>query len=181
MITLGRLVEQVSGRPLAAYAQDRIFGPLGMKDTGWRPDPSRCAPTAEGVPAGRVHDELAGDYMTAEHQSGNAGLFSTGDDLARFCQALLRGGTILRPETIRAMFTVDPDPNPANEKRGLGWVVFSRPPFAPGVGHTGFTGTLLWLDPAAGRFGVVLTNRTYHGRDVKVGRLREEVLSILRR
>lgn len=180
MVSLARVIEQVAGIPLADYARKHVFEPLGMKDTGYRPDRARCAATsAEGQP-GVVHDELAGDYMTEDHQPGNAGVFSTGDDLARFCQALLKGDRILRPGTIRQMFTAEPDKNPAqSDRRGLGWVVFGAAPFAPGVGHTGFTGTLLWLDPARDRFCVLLSNRTYHGREIKVTRLRKAVLEVV--
>jgi CubicO group peptidase (beta-lactamase class C family) len=132
---------------------------------------ARCAPTGKGL-QGVVHDPLARSYATAEHQSGNAGLFSTGADLALFCQALLQG-RILKPETVAAMF------EPDDHTRGLGWDVFDDPPYKPGVGHTGFTGTLLWMDPATGRFAVVLTNRILTGESTSVSRLRKEVLAAL--
>ena len=174
MISLGRVVETVTGMPLAEYVAKNVFGPLGMKDTGYRPDPARCAPTTPEI-VGRVHDPLAASYMTADHQSGNAGLFSTADDLAIFCRALL-SGRMLRPETVDLMFTPVPGRDP--DRRGLGWDVFEKPPWAPGVGHTGFTGTLIWIDPEKGRFVILPTNRTYHGRDVNVRPLRETVLKM---
>ena len=157
---------------LGDFLQKHVFGPLGMKDTGWFPDARRCAPTTPEF-AGRVHDPLARAYMTADHHPGNAGLFSTADDLAIFCRALL-AGRILKPETLALMFT----PGPGPDRRGLGWDVFESRPWAPGVGHTGFTGTLVWMNPGTKRFLILLDNRTYHGeKEIKDRRLREAVLS----
>ena len=176
MISLGRVVEIVTGMPLAEFLQRNVFGPLGMKDTGYRPDASRCAPATPEI-VGRVHDPLAHTYMTADHQSGNAGLFSTADDLAVFCRALL-SGKILKPETVKLIFT--PVPGANLDRRGLGWDVFETPPWAPGVGHTGFTGTLIWIDPEKRRFLILLDNRTFHGeKEVTDRRLRTEVLKVV--
>ncbi|HYE97686.1 MAG TPA: serine hydrolase domain-containing protein [Planctomycetota bacterium] len=172
MIALARAAEEVAGRPLAELARTLVFEPLGMRDTGFAPDPARCAPTAHDVPPGVVHDPLARAYGGPQRTPGNAGLFSTADDLAVFCRALL-GGRLFKPETVRRMWTPDAD------TRGLGWDVFDDPPYRPGVGHTGFTGTLLWIDPERGRFAVVLANRTFHGEKVDVRRLRRDVLSAL--
>jgi CubicO group peptidase (beta-lactamase class C family) len=171
MLTMARIVEQVTRMPLADYVRVSFFEPLGMKDTGYFPQKARCAPTAPDL-KGVVHDPLARAYATAEHQSGNAGLFSTGADLAIFCRALLKG-QVLKPETVAAMF--EPDVH----ARGLGWDVFADPPYKPGVGHTGFTGTLLWLDPDTGRFAVVLSNRVLTGEKTSVSRLRKEVLAVV--
>src|SRR5262245_29571797 len=143
MISLGRVVETAAGMPLREFLEREVFGPLGMKDTGYAPDPARCAPTTPSI-VGRVHDPLARSYMTAEHQSGNAGLFSTADDLAIFVRALL-SGKLLRPDTVALMFTPVPGRDP--DRRGLGWDVFDLRHWAPGVGHTGFTGTLIWIHP----------------------------------
>jgi CubicO group peptidase (beta-lactamase class C family) len=174
MISLGRLVERRTGRRLSEHLQEAFWGPLGMKDTGYDPDPARCAPTAKDVPPGTVHDPLARAYRSPEGDPGNAGLFSTADDLARFCRELL-AGRILKPATLSRMFESD-----ANT-RGLGWDVFDDPPYRGGVGHTGFTGTLIWMDPARGRYLVLLTNRTLRGEDVSVARLRREVLAVVNR
>jgi CubicO group peptidase (beta-lactamase class C family) len=170
MISLARVVEEVSGQSLAEYCRTTIFEPLGMKDTGFAPTPSRCAATAADVPPGIVHDPLARAYGSPQHRPGNAGLFSTAADLGLFCRALL-GGRLLKPETLRRMFT------PNADTRGLGWDIFDDPPFRPGVGHTGFTGTLLWLDPATGRYVIVLSNRTLRGEKTDVRRLRREVMA----
>jgi CubicO group peptidase (beta-lactamase class C family) len=172
MITLARVVEEVAGRSLADYCRTEIFEPLGMKDTGFAPSASRCAATAGDVAPGVVHDPLARAYGTPAHRPGNAGLFSTAGDLGIFCRALL-AGKILKPETVRRMFT------PNADSRGLGWDVFDDAPYRPGVGHTGFTGTLIWLDPAGGRYALVLSNRTLRGEKTDVRRLRREVLATL--
>lgn len=143
-----------------------------MKDTGFDPEPARCAPTSAEVPPGKVHDPLARAYRGPGADPGNAGLFSTIDDLSVFCRALL-AGRILKPGTTARMFS--PDEN----TRGLGWDVFDDAPYAPGVGHTGFTGTLVWMDPVRGRWLVLLANRTLRGEKTQVGRLRREVLSVV--
>jgi CubicO group peptidase (beta-lactamase class C family) len=171
MISVARIVETVTKMPLAEYMKIHFFDPLGMKDTSFSPPPARCAPTGRDL-QGVVHDPLARTYATADHQSGNAGLFSTGADLAIFCRALLQG-RVLKPETVAEMFSPD------DHTRGLGWDVFDDWPYKPGVGHTGFTGTLLWLDPDTGRFAVVLTNRVLTGEKTSVTRLRKEVLAAL--
>lgn len=170
-VSLARLVENVTKTTLAEYLETSVFKPLGMRDTGFRPPASRCAPTGPEL-RGVVHDPLARTYASAEHQSGNAGLFSTGADLAVFCQALLKG-RILKPETVARMF------EPDEHTRGLGWDVFDDPPYRPGVGHTGFTGTLIWMEPATGRFAIVLSNRVLSGEQTNVTRLRKEVLAAL--
>jgi CubicO group peptidase (beta-lactamase class C family) len=170
-VSLARIVENVTRMPLSDYLHAAVFGPLRMNDTGYWPPASRCAPTGPEL-RGVVHDPLARSYATAEHQSGNAGLFSTGADLAIFCQALLQG-RILKPETVALMFEAD------EHLRGLGWVVFHDPPYQPGVGHTGFTGTLIWMEPATGRFAIVLSNRVLSGEQTNVSRLRKEVLAAL--
>lgn len=171
MVSLARVVENVVKMPLAEYLKTAVFGPLGMRDTGFTPPPWRCAPTGPEL-QGVVHDPLARAYATAEHQSGNAGLFSTGADLAKFCQALMLG-KILKPETVSQMF------EPDEHTRGLGWDVFDDPPYKPGVGHTGFTGTLIWMEPMTGRFAIVLSNRVLTGEQTSVSRLRKEVLAAL--
>lgn len=177
MIVLGRVVERAAGCRLGEYLRREVFGPLGMKDTGYDPDPSRCASTSNDPP-GKVHDPLARSCRSAGFDPGNAGLFSTGDDLAAFCRALLEG-RVLTPVTLELAFT--PVEGGAKDRRGLGWDVFEDPPYAPGVGHTGYTGTLLWIRPEKTRFLVLLTNRVYPDDKASVGALRREVLSAVNR
>ena len=166
---LGRLVERVCGQPLDACAQTRVFGPLRMTETMFRPPASllpRIAPTEVdslrgGLVRGKVHDERA-YYLGGV--SAHAGLFSSAHDLARFARILLNGGTldgtqILTPATIR-LFTERQVSN-----RALGW---QKPDgsnsaghfmSADAFGHTGFTGTSIWIDPQRNVFVILLSNR----------------------
>ena len=171
-IVLGALLEKLSGESLDVYAQKHIFAPLGMIYTRFNPPPSwvrRIAPTEEDenhhMLRGVVHDPTA---RRMGGVAGHAGLFSTGDDLARFAQALLDGGRgILAPATIAKM-TSPQQPPTATAVRGFGWDIDS--PFSTnrgellpvgGYGHTGFTGTSLWIDPATKTYIVLLTNAVH--------------------
>ena len=172
-ITLGAVVEAVTGRWLDHYCADHVFAPLGMNDTGYRPGPfraPRCAATTSGADTarnrGRVHDPTA---RALGGVAGHAGLFSTADDLARFCQMWLNGGEyggvrLLKPETV-ALFTSKQSPF-VGEPRGLGWDLDSaysvRGALPPGsFGHTGFTGTSLWIDPLTQTSVILLTNAVH--------------------
>ncbi|MBV9864957.1 MAG: serine hydrolase [Abitibacteriaceae bacterium] len=187
-ITLGAVVETLTGQTLDRYCHDTIFAPLGMNDTGFLPGPelvARCAATTAGDDTpenrGKVHDPTAAALGGV---AGNAGLFSTADDLARFCQMLLNGGEyagvrILQPETVH-MLTTKHSPFVGND-RALGWDLDSgysiRGNLPPGsFGHTGFTGTSLWIDPTTHTFIILLTN-VVHAQPVPrtVIRLRREV------
>jgi CubicO group peptidase (beta-lactamase class C family) len=192
-MTLGRVVERVSGKPLAVFAEENIFHPLGMTDTQFpgRGDSTpeqliRTAPTEQVDGAyllGVVHDPRA---RALGGVAGHAGLFSTADDLAIFADMLLSGGkrdgqVILQPETVVALS--DPATTPEGERRGLGWDVdtgftalrgtgFSR----RGFGHTGFTGTSLWIDRDTETFVILLTSRLHpRGTSGSTGRLRGAV------
>lgn len=185
-ILLGKVVERVSGEPLDVYVTHHVTGPLGMTSTMYRPDASlreRVAPT-EFDPwrqrhiRGEVHDENA--YMLGG-VSGHAGLFSTAADLTRFARMLLGGGMldsvrILRPATI-AQFTTVQDPGLSH--RALGWETptgqnsAGRRMSARAFGHTGFTGTSLWIDPERGAFVLLLTNRVNPTRqNTRIGLVR---------
>jgi len=177
-ILLGLLVESVSGEPLDAYAYREVFAPLGLAATVFAPSlaaPMSVAPsrTVSGRPMpGRVNDENA---FRLGGVAGHAGLFSTGADLARFAQVWLRGGLIstgswVRPATLQEFLRRTPE----SGTRALGW---DTPEFAgphPSVfgaladgetyGHTGWTGTMLWIDPAHDLFLVFLTNRSLEPR-----------------
>src|SRR5688572_103455 len=171
-IILGVVVERVSGEALDAYLSRHVFGPLRMTSTQYIPPPAllpRIAPT-EYDPwrqrhiRGEVHDENA--YSLGQ-VSGHAGLFSTGHDVARLARMYLEGGSldgarIVSPETIRRFTTVQ-DSTVSN--RALGWETPNGTNSAgrlmkrPAFGHTGFTGTSIWIDPSRDLFVVLLTNR----------------------
>ncbi len=169
---LGALVEQLSGESLDVYAAKHVFGPLGMKETRFLPPSSwheRIAPTEEDenhhLLRGVVHDPTARQMGGV---AGHAGLFSTADDLALFAQALLDGGHgVLTPATVSKM-TAPQQPVNATAVRGFGWDIDS--PFSTnrgellpvgGYGHTGFTGTSLWIDPATKTYIVLMTNAVH--------------------
>ncbi|MFM7319939.1 MAG: serine hydrolase domain-containing protein [Armatimonadota bacterium] len=173
-IVLGALVESVEGMDLHQAARRRIFSPLGMDDTGFRPGPycaPRCASTNEerdeaSSDRGRVHDPTA---KALGGTAGHAGLFSTAEDLSRLCACLLAGGTlgqarILRPETV-SLCTGAIDTT-GGIARGLLWDIDSPYSIRAGLsprsfGHTGFTGTSIWLDPDAEAFAILLTNAVH--------------------
>lgn len=172
-ILLAEMIRRISGEPLDRFVSRRLFAPLGMRETGFNPGDSlrsRVAPTEilnRHPLRGQVHDPRA---RFLGGVAGHAGLFSTADDLSRFCRMLVDGGRfeghrLFKPSTVRAMWT----PITMGEvARGLGWDIvspFSRAiaPFFPmgSVGHTGFTGTAIWLDPASKTYLIVLTNRVH--------------------
>ena len=202
-LVLGRIVERRSGQSLDAFARAKIFEPLGMLDTHFRPidtkgqviakiSSDRIAPTERDKPGGKmqrgiVHDPRA---RALGGVAGHAGLFASADDLAVYAQTLLNGGVgpngrrVLSPLAVRLM--TDPGTTPADERRGLGWDVetsFSSPRgnlFGPaGFGHTGFTGTSLWIDPETETFVVILTSRLHpDGRKSSPTALRREVATL---
>ena len=175
MIVLGEIVRRVSGMPLDQFVKREIYEPLGMKDTGFNPPKekmARIAPTEveAGVPVrGVVHDPRA---RRMGGVAGHAGLFFTASDLARYARMLLNlgeldGVRIFKPETVKLMTSVQTPPNIAS-RRGLGWDVdsgFSGPRgkiFPLGsYGHTGWTGTSLWIDPFSKTFVIFLSNRNH--------------------
>jgi uncharacterized protein YbbC (DUF1343 family)/CubicO group peptidase (beta-lactamase class C family) len=171
-IVLGTLVERLSGEALDEYAAKHIFAPLGMKETRFLPPSSwlaRVAPTEEDenhrLLRGLVHDPTA---RRMGGVAGHAGVFSTADDLGLFAQALLDGGRgVLTPASIAKM-TAPQQPVNGTVLRGFGWDIDS--PFSTNrgellpvgsYGHTGFTGTSLWIDPATQTYIVLLTNAVH--------------------
>lgn len=195
---LGELVRKVSGEPLDRFAAQRIFGPLGIKDTHFRPlaadspaavPRSRIAPTErrEGRwMRGEVHDPRA---YALGGVAGHAGLFSSAQDLAKFCRMILEGGKlgrvrVLSPLTVEAM--TRPRFFGDESVRGLGFDVatmFSKPRgdlFPPGsFGHTGFTGTSIWIDPSSGTYVILLSNRVHPEGKGDVARLRSLVSNVV--
>jgi uncharacterized protein YbbC (DUF1343 family)/CubicO group peptidase (beta-lactamase class C family) len=171
-IVLGALVERVSGETLDAYTAQHIFAPLKMTRTRFVPPAiwkTKIAPTQydenEKMLWGVVHDPTA---RRMGGVAGHAGLFSTGDDLAKFAQALLNGGDgILSAVTVEKM--TSPETPPASPVlRGFGWDIDS--PFSSNrgdllpvgsFGHTGFTGTSLWIDPTTQTYIILLTNAVH--------------------
>jgi uncharacterized protein YbbC (DUF1343 family)/CubicO group peptidase (beta-lactamase class C family) len=210
-IALGEIVRRASGTPLDEFARKNIFGPLGMRDTSFRPAATlraRIAPTerrrgqasylgsssdtlaateADRWLRGEVHDPTA---FRMGGVAGHAGLFTTADDLAIYCQMILNGGEyggrrVLSPLGVAAMTR----PRAVAEDgaaRGLGWDVASSfsanrgDLFTPGsFGHTGFTGTSVWIDPATETFVVFLSNRVHPDGKGDVGALRGRVASVV--
>jgi CubicO group peptidase (beta-lactamase class C family) len=198
-IVLGELVDKLGGLPVDQYAKRHVFDPLKLADTGYRPGGDllkRVAPTGlrnMQTIRGEVHDPRA---FKMGGVAGHAGLFGTADDLGRYARMLLRGGEldgvrVLRPETVKLFTEAREVPSaPAKGKedpprllRSYGWDVdtsyssqrgdtFRR---GEGFGHTGFTGTSLWVDPRSQTAIVLLTNRVHPDDKGNVVRLRREV------
>jgi CubicO group peptidase (beta-lactamase class C family) len=176
MVVLQAVIERIAGQSLDTFVAERVFGPLGMRDTRFAPDPADLAlrkrivatiddPERGGLLRGVVADRIA---WAVGGVGGHAGLFSSARDLAVFSQMLLSGGSsrghrVLRPETI-ARWTAR---QTATSSRGLGWDApapgaSSGRYFSPrSFGHTGYTGTSMWLDPERSLFVVLLMNRTH--------------------
>ena len=186
-IVLGEIIERLTGKALDELARRRIFDPLSMTASTFKPAASlrsRIAPTEvddtfrKRLVHGEVHDENA---WIMGGVAGHSGLFTTAADLAVFCQTLLNGGIyahrrLLRRATI-AQFTVAS--SLAAHTRALGWNVptpgssSGRYFSARSFGHTGFTGTSIWIDPGKQLFVVLLTNRVHPSRDNdKINRVR---------
>ncbi|HEY7723161.1 MAG TPA: serine hydrolase domain-containing protein, partial [Pedococcus sp.] len=177
LITLGVLVERLTGQGLDEVVRDRVTAPLGMDDTGYNPaDRTRTAATeyqstpARGMVRGEVHDENA---WSLGGVAGHAGVFSTADDLAVLCQALLNGGTydgarILSRKSVALLITNFTEDFPGDD-HGLGFELDQRwymdalsgPRTA---GHTGYTGTSMVIDFASHSFAILLTNRVHPSR-----------------
>jgi CubicO group peptidase (beta-lactamase class C family) len=191
MVLLQAVIERITGVPLDQFAGEKIFRPLGMSNTMFNPDTAnttlrhRIAPTAMdtsrgGLLQGTVHD---GNAWAIGGVSGHAGLFSSARDLATFSQFLLDGGSydgvrILAPSTI-ARWT---NRQSFLSSRALGWDTPSASSSAGryfgarSFGHTGFTGTSIWIDPERGLFVVLLTNRVNsHGTSNRHVQLRRDV------
>jgi uncharacterized protein YbbC (DUF1343 family)/CubicO group peptidase (beta-lactamase class C family) len=188
-ILLGEIVRRVSGKPLDQFLQSELYGPLRMNDTGFNPPRaklSRVAPTEveNGVPVrGVVHDPRA---RRMDGVAGHAGLFTTAADLARYARMMLNlgeleGVRVFKPETVKLMTSVQTPPN-VTGRRGLGWDIdtgYSGPRgelFPLGsYGHTGWTGTSLWIDPFSKSFVIFLSNRNHPTEKGSVIALRRQL------
>ncbi len=191
VLLLGEILERVAGEPLDAFAKRRIFEPLGMRETTYLPAaalflriaPTELDPWRGRVVRGEVHDENA---FALGGVAPHAGLFGTAPDLARFAQMLLNGG-VYDNHPIVSRATVERFTRRASitgSSRALGWDTAadetgtrSSTPGAPGYssggmrlsprsfGHTGFTGTSVWIDPERRLFVILLTNRVHPTRE----------------
>ncbi|MBX3132683.1 MAG: serine hydrolase [Gemmatimonadaceae bacterium] len=188
----GWVIERVAQQSLDAYLASAVFGPLRMNDTRYHPpaeDLARIAPTERDPWRGRhlrgeVHDENA---FRLGGVSAHAGLFSTAHDLTRFAQMWLNGGTlggvrIARPQTLRSFSSVA---DSTISHRALGWETPNGTNSAgtrmrsPAVGHTGFTGTSLWMDPSNDIFVLLLTNRVNPSRaNSRIGPVRTTIADV---
>ena len=193
-ILLGELVHRLSGQTLDEFAKQNIFVPLGMRETTFLPPASwipRIAPTERPDKTspplrGIVHDPTA-RYMGGV--AGHAGMFSTADDLARFAQMMLNGGELdgvhlFNPLTV-AKFTEPQSPPDQPILRGLGWDIDSpyssnRGELFPigSYGHTGFTGTSIWIDPSTKSYVILLANSVHPDGRPSLAPLRAKVATI---
>ena len=194
-ILAGEIVHRLSGLAENEYLKEILFDPLGMKDTAFLPSPAlkrRIAPTEmqkDGrILRGVVHDPTA-RYMGGV--AGHAGVFTTADDLGRFCRMILDGGrglsgqALFNPATIREFTSSHAPPNQPI-LRGLGWDIQSPYSGVRGAlfpvgsfGHTGFTGTSIWLDPASQTSVVLLTNSVQPHQRKSITPLRGRVATIV--
>ena len=194
-ILLGKVVERVSGESLDRYLDRHVFGPLGMRDTHYKPakgERYRMAPTEIDPWRGRklhgeVHDENA--YALGQ-VSGHAGLFSTARDLEKLAEAYLNGGAynrtrLAKSETIKLFTTVN---DSTFSSRALGWDTPSGNSSAghyierPAFGHTGFTGTSIWIAPQHDLYVILLTARVNPTRQHnKIGPVRVAVADAVMR
>ncbi len=194
-LLLGELVHRLSGQLVSDYSRRNIFLPLGMKETMFQPPASlipRIAPTERlnktGPPLrGVVHDPTA-RYMGGV--AGHAGLFSTADDLARFAQMMLNRGEldgvrVVSPSTIEK-FTEPQSPPDQPILRGLGWDMDSPNSLNRGelfpigsFGHTGFTGTSIWIDPSSKTYVILLANTVHPLQRPTIQPLRARVATIV--
>lgn len=191
-ITLAYVIEKVTGETISEFSAKNIFKPLKMKHTFFSTSDkfrNLCVPTevSNGKPLqGVVHDPLA---RLQGGISGNAGLFSTADDLAIFAQMMLNRGRfngvcILSPLSVERMTEVFPEAKFSG--RGLGWDLDSSHATSGGdlfgpysYGHTGYTGTSIWIDPETESFVILLTNRVHPADRGDVTRLRSQVSNIV--
>jgi uncharacterized protein YbbC (DUF1343 family)/CubicO group peptidase (beta-lactamase class C family) len=185
-IVLGELVQKLSGMMLNRYAETFIFAPLGMTNSKFLPPQSwflKIAPTQKDERSGLMLRGLVHDPTARQMGgiAGHAGLFSTADDTAKLAQALLNGGAPVWSRPIVEKMTTPQQPPNMTVLRGLGWDIDS--PFSSNrgellpvgsFGHTGFTGTSLWIDPTTDTYMVILTNAV-HVKNGNAITLRTEV------
>jgi CubicO group peptidase (beta-lactamase class C family) len=193
-VILGKIVEKVSGETLDQFVNENIFAPLGMNSTRFLPrsvNRGLIAPTERrgdgGMMRGQVHDPLASNLGGV---AGDAGVFSTAGDLALFCQMLLNEGMlqgvrVFKPEIVREMVSPQSPPG-KTDVRGFGWDINSiyssikGSYFSPqSYGHTGYTGTSIWIDPVTQGYLIILTNRVHPDGKGNVKELRTQMADIV--
>ncbi len=184
-ILLGLMVEKVTGRKLSDFCRENLFEQLGMRNTFWmsvpNPDPQNVVRQAICATMGVVSDGIA---RTAGVPIGNAGLFSTAEDLAMFCRMILKGGMsgelrILSAQALRLLGTCPDERSPV----AFGWRVSQKlnPPLlsATTMSHTGWSGNSVWIDPLQQQYVIILTNRS--GDHGKATRARTQLAQCLLR
>jgi CubicO group peptidase (beta-lactamase class C family) len=190
IITLGKIIEKVTGKTLDVFCKDEIFDPLKMKSTFYNPNDSvkkLCAPTEIDnywrmkTLQGQVHDETS---AMLNGVAGHAGLFSTANDIAKLMTVLMNKGKLGNKQFIQQSTVEYFTKKYSNESsRAIGWDTKSETGSSSGdyfssnsFGHTGFTGTSIWADPERNLFVVFLTNRVYPTRENgKLGKVRPEL------
>jgi CubicO group peptidase (beta-lactamase class C family) len=187
-ILLGELVRRVSGETLDAFCQEQIYGPLGTQQTMFLPPPeldATIAPTSGSV-GGVVQDPNA---RRLGGVAGHAGLFSSAYDLSRYARLLLGGGVLddrrILSEQVVARMTTPYFCNNGQVKRGLGWDInspFSAPKGSffsdASFGHTGYSGSSIWIDPRQDLFVILLTRRVNYSDTRTFNQLRRDVSTI---
>lgn len=180
-LTLARVAQNVLGHNMDPFLRERMWKPLGMNNTTFYPSATqlpRTAPTIysekEGFRRGMVHDPLAYYSVCESYAPGNAGGFTTVDDMSKYARMILNGGslggvTIFRPD-IWEKITTDQVPEGVDADRSCGWGVWSEGSYATPLnqtpetcclGHTGYTGTILWMDKLSKAYVIVFTNCVY--------------------
>jgi len=191
-ILLGAIIEQLVKQSIDDYTKNAFYGPLGMKNTFFNPPlqyKNRIAATEfmdtiQDYQWGKVHDE---NTLHFGGVSSHAGLFSTMEDLASYARMILNHGRhknkqILSSESIK--LTTQTQTSHLNLNRGLGWELYCPPSFSgqflqDGFGHTGFTGTSIWLSKKHNYAVILLTNRVHFGRDNNIARFRRIVHNLI--
>lgn len=190
-ILLGEVIRRTAGQPLDEYAVKSFYQPLGMKDTSFRPPPEKRARIASTAGDAILITGEVQDYVARQlgGVAGHAGLFSTAGDLALFCRMLLGGGEVdgirvLQQRTVNQM-TAPYFSRGGRVIRGLGWDIAS-PYSAPrgnffsrgSFGHTGYSGTSIWVDPEADIFVILLTTRLDYRNKSEFNHLRSELSTL---
>jgi len=164
-ICLGEIVARMYGKSLDKAARG-LWDQLGMKNTCYNPAPEVCCAATEmkedGLRRGKVHDEVA---YALGGVAGHAGVFSTAEDLAAFCRAVLPESrhSLFDPEWLKRSY--ENQTGYLGENRCLGWIAYRERPEGNMVGHTGFTGTSIWMDTASSEYVIILSNRVHPSRE----------------